>query len=410
MRSPVFRFVLVLGVLTAGSAAGEASKAAQGAPSLTLYEKADFAGRHVTFHAASDAALKDFTAHSARSAGLWTLCEGREPTSRCQTVNGPMAGLKVQPVIVRPGVDAVALYEEPGLKGRRAIYSFASDMPPPFRARSARAWGGPWSLCDAASDRCQVVEGERPQAIEFQVAEVRPGRAPQGHQLEAAAPPRLTLSLAEPHTPALPAPEASPEPRLEAAAPPPAAASDAAQAPASAVVAEAAPPRATTSQSPYVEIPLPPRPPQTELPRQAPPAPPAADASAVRAPAPAPVERVRRVAYACADGLGLTVLFDDRDGTAMVLARGQDPIALRRTDTRARGGFFYEGADHVLFGAGVRAGYAAEGAEPVDCYAGEGARRLSYRDRPRPSRFDTEAQRGFADVGVGPDPEPAGPQ
>ena len=97
---------------------------------------------------------------------------------------------------------------------------------------------------------------------------------------------------------------------------------------------------------------------------------------------------VRRVSYACEDGQRLTVLFDDRDQSALVAEAGQSPFALQRSPGQERGGFFYEGAGHVLFGAGARAGYASDGAEPVDCYV-RGARQLSYRDaEPRPPAYD----------------------
>ena len=153
MRVPLYAPVLALGVLGAGPVMAAASTAAPATPSLTLYEKADFAGRHVTFHGPAENARQAFDAKSARSTGVWTLCEGREPASGCQTVTGPVAKLKIAPAIVRPGVDAVALYEEPGLKGRRVVYSFASDQPPPFRTRSARTWGGAMAICSRAGGR-----------------------------------------------------------------------------------------------------------------------------------------------------------------------------------------------------------------------------------------------------------------
>ena len=92
-----------------------------------------------------------------------------------------------------------------------------------------------------------------------------------------------------------------------------------------------------------------------------------------------PPSQVRRVSYACADGEGLTVVFDDGDRTAMVLIEGQSPQALRRTSGADGGGFFYEGSNHVLFGAGARAGYASRGAMPVDCYLRGTARQFSAR-------------------------------
>ena len=90
------------------------------------------------------------------------------------------------------------------------------------------------------------------------------------------------------------------------------------------------------------------------------------------------------MSYACQDGAALTVVFDDGDRTAMVLVEGQRPMALRRTQGADSGGFFYEGAGHVLFGAGARAGYASDGARPIDCYAGGAVRQLSARQDDGP--------------------------
>ena len=67
------------------------------------------------------------------AADMKTLCDGKDPASKCQTVTSQAATLKLLPAIVRPGVDAVALYEEAGLKARRVVYSCASDQPPPHR-------------------------------------------------------------------------------------------------------------------------------------------------------------------------------------------------------------------------------------------------------------------------------------
>ena len=379
MRVPLYVHVLALGVLNAGSAMAAAPTVASATPSLTLYEKADFAGRHVIFHGPAENARQAFDAKSARSTGVWTLCEGREPASGCQTVTGPVAKLKIAPAIVRPGVDAVALYEEPGLKGRRVVYSFASDQAPPFRARSARTWGGPWSLCAADDGRCQVIDGERSEPVEIKVGQVKPGRPPERLRIAMAPPPPEPPPVEE--SPAPPAPE------IAAAAPPAPPSPAAPPAPVDAPppqLAEASPPReAEPALSPYVDIPLPPR--ERDAPRPAQAAlPPPAEPPVVRIPIPQreapPSPGVRRVSYACEDGQGLTVLFDDGDQSAMVLAAGRSPLALRRSPGQERGGFFYEGAGHVLFGAGARAGYASDGAEPVDCYVRGAPRQLSYRD------------------------------
>ena len=365
MRAPLSRLLLVVGSLAVASTAGAAAKAPHETPSLTLYEKPDFTGRHVGFHGQADTARQAFDAKSARSTGVWTLCESRDPAGKCQTVTGAAATLKLTPAIVRPGVDAVALYEEPGLKGRRVLYSFASDQPPPFPAKSARTWGGAWSLCDAAGAHCQVIDSERPAAVDVKVGLVKPGRPQE----------KLQLALAPP-APSYPAPAAAPPeppaPQIAEAPPPPEAAPPPEDMPPPPVLAEAPPPPAEAEPaSPYVDIPLPPRE------RDAPP-------PVVEIPAPPretlPPNAVRRVSYVCEDGRGLTVLFDDRDDSAMVLAADRNPVALRRSQAEEAGGFFYEGSGHVLFGAGGRAGYASDGAEPVDCYARGARRQLSYRD------------------------------
>lgn len=409
MRSPGFRFALILGALAAGSAAFAAAKVTHAASSLTLYEKADFTGRHITFKAAADTARQTFDAQSARSVGVWTLCEGKDPASKCQTVNGDAARLKIAPALVRPGVDAVALYEEPGLKGRRVVYSFASDQPPPFKAKSARTWGGAWTLCDTAGDRCQTVDGEHPAAVEIAVSQVQPVQPRKAAEPIA----RLQIAMAAP-----PAAEPDPVPPSLAAEPPPSPAAPppverprlkAAPSEPEAVLAEAAPPKAEPAPSPYVEIPLPPRI-RPAAPEQAAPQAEAAPESAeVRIPLPVrQAAPVRRVAYVCEDGRGLTVLFDDRDETAMVLTGGRDPVAMRRSQEREQGGFFYEGGGHVLFGAGPRAGYAADGAEAVDCYARGAGRQLSSRDeRPYRQRFSYD-ERSQDDVEEGPDSVPQG--
>ena len=406
MRSPVFHIALVVAALAAGPAALATAKAAHETASLTLYEKADFTGRHVTFHAAADTARQAFDAHSAKSVGVWTLCEGKDPSSKCQTVNGPAAKLKVEPAIVRPGVDAVALYEEPELKGRRVIYSFASDQPPPFKAKSARTWGGAWTLCDVGTDNCQTINGERAVAVDIDVSQVQPSRAAKP------SPPRERLQLAL----ASPPPEANattptdtdgPDATLQRppSAPPP---EPAAQKPApvepAPVLAAAEPPKSEPAPSPYVEIPLPPR--EREAPREQPASVPESPEVRIPAPPPRQAAPLRRVAYVCQDGRGLTVLFDDRYQSAMVLARDQDPVALHRNQGREDGGFFYEGGGHVLFGAGARAGYAEDGSEAVDCMARSARRQLSYRDEPRYApRFSGE-ERYSEPADEGPDGGP----
>jgi hypothetical protein len=398
------RLVLVLGLAAAG-AAGAAAKAppakappakaapakpASEAPSLTLFELPDFAGRHSTFRGGVETVHQPFTAQSAKSTGLWTLCEGRDPASKCQTVNGSAPKLKIEPAIVRPGVDAVALYEKPGLQGRRVVYSFGSDIPPPFKPRSARTWGGAWSLCDDASGKCQVVDSERPVDIQVQVGLVKPGREPERLQLALAEPapapadPAQAKSnpiddLADQAVKTPPAPKPAPPVRIAEAAAPAPPRRDEAAAPQELepprALAEAAPPPADALRTPYVDVPVPPR-------AAAPAADPDDEPEAREAysPRPAPLPNpVRRASYSCADGQTLTVVFDDGSRTALVMTDGQRPQALQRTEGAVERGFFYEGSGHVLFGAGTRAGYASEGAQPVDCYLNQGMRRFSAR-------------------------------
>ncbi|HEY5411669.1 MAG TPA: hypothetical protein VIJ94_13185, partial [Caulobacteraceae bacterium] len=182
------------------------------------------------------------------------------------------------------------------------------------------------------------------------------------------APPAVALeSRAAP--PEVASQQVAPPAAVQPPVPPPAVLAEASSAPSNA-----------PAPSPYVDIPLPPRSEAPLMPRveAAPPAR-SQEVSQVRPPDPPPADPVRRVVYACDDGQGLTVLFDDRDQTAMVLPHDQNPIALRLNQDHDSGGFYYEGSGHVLFGAGARAGYASEGAEPVDCYARGARRQLSSR-------------------------------
>ena len=141
---------------------------------LTLYSEPGLRGRHATYrNAAHDVEHQGFVAQSAASTGMWTLCEGGEVASRCQTVEGEARELKLSPQIVRPGLNALALYDQPGLKGSKVIYSFAADRPAPFHARSARTWGGPWALCDRGYKHCQALDGTT-KNLDLVVAAVRP--------------------------------------------------------------------------------------------------------------------------------------------------------------------------------------------------------------------------------------------
>ena len=168
LRSLVF----VLAVTAALPAAALAA-----ASSLTLYEQIGLQGRNATYRSSSaDLTRQGFVAHSASSTGMWTLCDGRRATSRCQTVNGRAAVLKLKPRIVRPGLNALALYERAGLKGRRVIYSFPAEKPPGFRPHSARTWGGPWSVCAGRTGGCETIEGRRAN-LDMDVVLVRPGGA-----------------------------------------------------------------------------------------------------------------------------------------------------------------------------------------------------------------------------------------
>jgi hypothetical protein len=174
----ILSLAALLGLCAPSAALASPAPAAQPAATasnvLTLYSEPDLKGRHATYRQVSlDVERQGFVARSAASTGMWTLCEGGEVASRCQTVDGVSPELKLSPQIARPGLNALALYSEPGLKGDRIVYSFAADRPAPFHARSARTWGGPWSLCDRGFRRCQTLDG-RIQDLDLVVAAVRP--------------------------------------------------------------------------------------------------------------------------------------------------------------------------------------------------------------------------------------------
>ena len=198
MRVPL-RFVtfvaglLALGAPLASQAAPTAMpSAAATAPAntLTLYSKPGLRGRHATYRAAAvEIERQGFVARSAVSTGLWTLCEGGEVVSRCQTVGGYEYELRFAPQLVRPGLNALALYDQPGLKGQRIVYSFPADRPAPFHARSAQTWGGPWSLCERDFQHCQILDGKSA-SLDFVVGAVRPG--PGAPQIQ---PPQATVAI-----------------------------------------------------------------------------------------------------------------------------------------------------------------------------------------------------------------------
>ncbi len=159
---------------SATPAPAERAAAHAGQGELTLYSEPGLRGRHATYKTATqDVERQGFVARSAASTGMWTLCEGGEVASRCQTVQGQAPELRLAPQIARPGLNALALYDQPGLKGRRLIYSFAADRPAPFHARSAQTWGGPWSLCERGFKHCQTLAGRTP-SLDLVVEAVRP--------------------------------------------------------------------------------------------------------------------------------------------------------------------------------------------------------------------------------------------
>ena len=185
---PLVAMVLALGAPLTGQAASAAEGKAPSTPppkaatptlaasanTLTLFSEPGFGGRRAVYHTpAVEVERQGFAARSAFSTGMWTLCEGGQVVSRCQTVDGQAPELKFAPQLVRPGLNALALYEEPGLKGRRIIYSFAADRPAPFHARSARTWGGPWSVCERDFQRCQTLDGKSA-SLDLVVGAVRP--------------------------------------------------------------------------------------------------------------------------------------------------------------------------------------------------------------------------------------------
>ena len=154
--------------------ASAAAPSAAGSNLLTLYSEPGLTGRRATYRTASlDVERQGFVARSAASTGMWTLCEGGEVASRCQTVQGRTPELKLSPQIVRPGLNALALYDQPGLKGERVVYSFPADRPAPFHARSAQTWGGPWALCERGFKHCQTLDGGL-KNLDLVVAAVRP--------------------------------------------------------------------------------------------------------------------------------------------------------------------------------------------------------------------------------------------
>jgi hypothetical protein len=371
--------MFLVAALAAAPWTARAKPAAQ-APTLTLFEGPAFQGAQVTYTGVETHPLRPgFRARSAISTGLWTLCETREAASHCQTVNGAAAHLKLQPGIVRPGVNAVALYDRPGLKGRKVIYSFASDRPPPFRPRSAKTWGGPWSLCASGSRGCQTVEGVRPR-IDLDVAAAWPGRSPRRIQvaLNPAPPPARP-----PPRPARGPPRAQPPApvlvRNERRAPP------------------APPPQVQrVAQGPLVTNiprPLPPLP--TALPRSVEPLAtdprPAAARSGQAGKGASPQARQggpSSIVYVCEDGRALTVQFDPRNATAVVRAEDEAPVVLGRASTRR--GFRYEAWDRSFYGELTQATYQVRDDDPVDCWpARSGGRRVLERraatlDEPPP--------------------------
>jgi len=181
MRVQIYSLIVVAGLLgarPAGQAAPAAPPAAAAARTptntLTLFSEPELRGRHATYRTTNlEVERQGFVARSASSTGMWTLCEGGEVVSRCQTVDGQAPDLRFAPQLVRPGLNALALYEQPGLKGRRIVYSFPADRPAPFHARSARTWGGPWSLCEPGFHRCQTLDGKSA-SLDFVVGAVRP--------------------------------------------------------------------------------------------------------------------------------------------------------------------------------------------------------------------------------------------
>ena len=201
MRAPLRSLAIVAGMLALG--APLASRAAPAAPTtvpsatapaqtsantLTLYSEPGLRGRRATYRTtAAEVERQGFVARSASSTGMWTLCEGGEVVSRCQTVDGQAPELRFAPQLVRPGLNALALYEQPGLKGRSIVYSFPADRPAPFHARSARTWGGAWSLCERGFQRCQMLDGKNT-SIDFVVGAVRPEPGAAWIQSPAAAP------------------------------------------------------------------------------------------------------------------------------------------------------------------------------------------------------------------------------
>ncbi len=74
---------------------------------------------------------------------------------------------------------------------------------------------------------------------------------------------------------------------------------------------------------------------------------------------------MQRVAYLCADGRSLLVVFDRRNGTAEVLSQDEDPIVLDGGESA--GGFHYEAGGRAFFGQRGRASYVVGDDDPLDC-------------------------------------------
>ena len=144
---------------------------------LTLYELPSFQGRQYTWYGpAADVYKQGFPARSARgSGGTWVVCDSG--LRNCIQVSGQMATLPLDVAVIRTSRNELTLYEGQNFQGRQSTWYGASNdvYRQGFQARSARATGGPWAVCEERG-RCVTVDGSSAD-LGVQAASVRPGPA-----------------------------------------------------------------------------------------------------------------------------------------------------------------------------------------------------------------------------------------
>ena len=144
---------------------------------LTLYELPSFQGRQYTWYGpAADVYKQGFPARSARGSGAtWVVCDSG--LRNCIQVSGQMATLPMDVAVIRTSRNELTLYEGQNFQGRQSTWYGASNdvYRQGFQARSARATGGPWAVCEERG-RCVTVDGSSAD-LGVQAASVRPGPA-----------------------------------------------------------------------------------------------------------------------------------------------------------------------------------------------------------------------------------------